>query len=98
MAKGVERVIVLRQREGGRVEPHLVYKATKRKRKQQSSSLRWLEGATHDAADMASTGANTYLILHKRSNRQKPDGWLRDLPDNLWTAAMEGKRRLRFWW
>jgi len=56
----------------------------------------WLEQLTQEAVRAASTGADAYLAEHARSNRRDRDGWLRDLPMNMWTATMAGKRR--FWY
>lgn len=100
MRTGIKRIVVLRRAPGAsQPQAQVVYQRRKRsgKRRSQSESLRWLENFTHEAARATSTGANTYLRRHERSNRKKRDGWIRDLPDNLWVAASEGKRRFRMW-
>jgi hypothetical protein len=100
MTNGIERITILRQQADGRVEPSVVYKtkkATKGKSGKRADSLPCFEGFAHEAARAASTTANSYLSLHEQSNRKKQDGWLRDLPDNLWTAASRGKRKFRIW-
>ena len=96
--KGVERITILREQPGkGEPRPEIVFKAKRARRKQQSASLSWLESLVNETARATSTGVNTYVVRHSRSNRRKRDGWLRDLPDNLWVATSRGMRRFRIW-
>jgi hypothetical protein len=96
--KGVKRVTILRKQPGEeQPRSEVVFRAKKSSRKRQSASLSWLESFVNEAARATSTGVNTYVERHSRSNRKRRDGWLRDLPDNLWVATSKGKRRFRIW-
>jgi len=91
----VERITVLRRREGSdRLEPQILYWAPPSSRRDDWEYRGWLEDATYTAAAAAETSARSYTRNHARSNRRGPDGWLYDLPDNLWTAWLDGKRRI----
>jgi hypothetical protein len=95
---GVERIVVLRRREDGQPQAQVLYaRRRRRRRRAQSSDDSWLEGLTRNAVRASAVSANTYLKRHDRSNRRKRDGWLRDLPDNAWTAFYAGKQRFRRW-
>jgi hypothetical protein len=56
-----------------------------------------VEQMVHQAADAAATTATVYLCRHERSNRRKRDGWLRDLPNNVYTATFRGQRCFLDW-
>jgi hypothetical protein len=91
---------VLRRDAGqDRPRPQVIVKGRKgrRSRRRQTEGLGWVEAFTHETARAASAGVDTYLKRHERSNKRKRDGWIRDLPDNMWSAYSKSKRQFRLW-
>ena len=90
------RFVIETSRPAGDSGPLIVRVRRARKgRKNRRGGL--LEQVVHQAADAAATTATVYLCRHERSNRRKRDGWLRDLPDNVYTATIRGQRRFLDW-
>jgi hypothetical protein len=73
----------------------LLYKK-KRKRKKGSKMLAGVEKAVRRSASATKAGAGKYLTLHKRANRKRRDGWLRDFSGGLGRAMNAAGRKLRF--
>ena len=100
MVNGIVRITVLQQQGDGGVKPSVVYKGRKgpkSKNRNQTRGMTSFEGFVNEAVIAASTAANTYMSRHEQSNRNRQDGWLRDLPSNLWTAVSQAQRGCRFW-
>jgi len=56
-----------------------------------------VEQLVHDAVKATMAASQQYLRLHERSNRESTKGWLIDLPQNAYEAALEGQRRFCIW-
>ncbi len=75
----------------------LVYrvKNKKNKKKKGTAGLRFIEKLFRRNARANATMTTEYLDRHKRSNRKRRDGWLSDLPVNMFRARRKGSKRLR---
>ena len=65
------------------------------KQKKQSKGLRVIEKLARQNALASRTFAETYADRHRRSNRKKRDGWLRDLAFNLIKASGKARQKIR---
>ncbi len=91
LPKSVQRITIVGD-TGGQV----VYKG-KRKSKKRSRWLRPGETALRRAARAMQTGGDVYLKDHRKSNRKRKDGWVRDYPKNVLKAQRRAaKKVLRF--
>jgi len=93
ISKGIKRITIPQSVSG---QPTLVYKAKgKKKRKKQSRGLRGLEKLLRRGAKSQETYADAYLRRHKRSNRKKRDGWMKDLASNMVRAQDKSRKKLK---
>jgi hypothetical protein len=98
MYRDVERITVL-VREPGQPQPspRVIHRAKKDRRRNRSAGTGWFEGLTRNTIRATTAGMNSYLDRHERSNRRSPDGWLCDMPENLWAAYLQGKQNFGTW-
>lgn len=74
----------------------LVYRVkSKKKKKKGTPGLRLIEKLFRRNASARATLATDYLDRHKRSSRKRRDGWLSDLPVNLFRSRRKSMKRLR---
>lgn len=92
--KGVKRITILGPGSSGANAPVQVFKEKKRYKKG-TRGLRGIEKLARRAMNAHSTMVGDYLDRHKRANRKRRDGWLRDLPVNLVRANRKGMKKLR---
>ena len=90
----VRRVTLLRSSPTGETDAIPIYRR-KRKKKKNSRKLKDFEGFTKSAFKAKQTQIDTYLDRHRKSNRKRKNGWLKDLPSNLFKANRKGFRKLR---
>lgn len=98
LPKSVKRITILKSdqsdAESGPSERIVV--ETKRKKKKQSKGLlKLLERATHQAAQANQAASDNYLDRHRRSNRKRRDGWLRDFSYNVFKSRRKGNRKIK---
>ena len=91
--KGVKRIIIpaSAQASGGVIK----LKGKRRKRRKQSKGFKFLEKLTRRGATSTGSIYDQYLKRHKRSNRKKKDGWIKDLSKNTFTAVRRGRKRFK---
>jgi hypothetical protein len=92
--KSVERITVLQGDAGGELKPVTIYQKSRKRKKGGSLLLRQLEKVVQNIADAQRAYLDSYQARHDASNRQKRDGWLRDLPVNVINAAGKGAKKL----
>ena len=92
--KGVKRITVLGADSSGAHAPVQVFKE-KKGTKKGSRGLRGVEKLARRMLDAQSTMSSNLLDRHKRSNRKRRDGWLRDLAVNSVRAHRKGMKRLK---
>jgi len=100
LPKAVKRITVLKSLERptlgggslGRVEVK-----RKRKRKKQSKGItRLFERIARRSAKSNAKTAEAYLDRHRRSNKKRRDGWLRDFSYNLMRSRRKGGKSFKF--
>ncbi|MND02378.1 hypothetical protein D3C83_217430 [compost metagenome] len=57
--------------------------------------LRPVERVIRSLAETSDSATGTYLRRHKKSNRKRKDGWVRDVPGNFVKAGRTGIKELR---
>jgi len=84
----------LRQRSSSGIA---VYRYGKKggKRKKRTRELRGVERLVRRSAMAGSAFSDRYLREHRKSNRKKRDGWLRDFDDNVYKASKKGSKRFK---
>jgi len=92
--KGVRSVTILSRDATGQVSPTTVYERSTKKKKG-SRMLKPVESFVRRATDSAATGAERYIVRHKKSSAKRKDGWLREMPANLIKAFSKGSRRMK---
>ena len=90
--KGVRKVISVETDSDGTRTVTTMYR--KKKPKKHSNF-----GAVEKIARSAGTGVRTlgdeYVARHDKSNREKTDGWFRDLPYNVYRATRKATKKLQ---
>jgi Family of unknown function (DUF6312) len=87
------RVTMLSRDEGGNVVPVVLFRRGK-KSKKGSRGLRAVERLTRRWTEATNSATDRYLSRHKKSNRKRKDGWLRDVNLNVTRAGQKGWKKL----
>jgi len=90
----IRKVTVLGRDAEGQVVPTVIYEQ-KKKKKRQSRTLEPIEAFVRRAADGAARCAESYTERHRKSNKKRRDGWLRDLNFNVMRAGKAGAKRAK---
>jgi hypothetical protein len=85
---------VLQRDAAGNASPVVVFKR-KRSKKKGTQMLRPVERIVRSTVDTADAATGMYLRRHKKSNRKRKDGWVRDLPGNFVKAGRKGAKQIR---
>jgi hypothetical protein len=96
LPRSVCRITVLEHDVSGTPRPVTLYRRRKAREKS-SRLLRPIETAARRWADGAASSATEYLAQHRRSNRKRRDGWIRDLNLNAVKALRKGTKRLKIY-
>jgi hypothetical protein len=94
IGKTVARITIVRTDDAGKPMPTVIYRKDK-KAKKGSPGLRSIEKIARRLVSAHNTGSEDYLLHHKKSNRKKRDGWLRDLGSNIARAQTKTIKDLR---
>ena len=94
--KGIKRIIIpaSAQPNGGTGE-RIQLKAKSKKRKKQSKGFKLLEKVTRRSGRSGGSVFDQYLKRHKRSNRKKKNGWIKDLSKNSFNAMRKGRKEFK---
>ena len=90
----VRRITIFDRDATGSLRPVVIYNR-RRSKKKQSKGLKPFEQVVRTIADANDAVASTYVRRHKRSNRKRKDGWLRDVVVNLSKAGDKGRKELQ---
>ena len=92
--KGIKRIIIpaSAQPNGGTGET-LQLKSKRRKRKKQSKAFKLLEKIARRGGRSGGSVFDQYLKRHKRSNRKKKNGWIKDYAKNTFNAVRKGPKK-----
>lgn len=94
LSKSVRKITVLQRDATGSVSPVVVFQRRRRKKKS-TRLVRPVERIVRSMADASNSAADSYLTRHKKSNRKRRDGWVRDGAANLTRASRKGLKELR---
>ena len=94
LSKSVKRITVLQRDANGNSSPVVVFKR-KRNKKNGSKLLSPVERVVRSFAETGDAATGTYLRRHKKSNRKRKDGWVRDVPGNFVKAGRKGIQEIR---
>lgn len=90
MSKSVRRITIFEHdKSTGGVKP-VVLLQRRRQGKKGKVMFRPLERGVRMVADGADSAASAYRCRHKKSNRKRRDGWLRDLSLNISRSGRKG--------
>lgn len=94
--KGVKRIVIPRSTQLAAGNGTVIeIKGKKRKQKKQSKGVKFLEKIARRSARSGGSIYDQYLKRHRRSNRKKKDGWLKDLSKNTFNAVRKGRKRFK---
>jgi hypothetical protein len=93
LSTSVRRITILTRDESGAVVPVVVFNRSKRKKKG-TRGLRSAERIARHLAEASSEATSRYLADHRKSNRKRRDGWLRDLNLNLVQSGRKGWKKV----
>jgi hypothetical protein len=99
LPKGVKSIVILRsdtESALGASTDRIVVREKKKKKKQSKGLSRMLERLARRTFEANELGSRNYLQRHRRSNRKRRDGWLRDLSSNLMRSQRKGNKELKF--
>jgi hypothetical protein len=88
----IKRVTMIKRDDRGRIVSHESY-GEERKGRRQSRSLRPAERGVRALMEFQGRVVNNYLARHERSNIKERDGWLTDMPKNVFRAVKQAKPR-----
>lgn len=94
LSKSVRRITILNRDASGGWSPIVLFKKD-RKKKNSTALVRPVERLTRSLVEAGDTATSTYLRRHKKANRKRRDGWVRDLPNNIVRATSKGARKIR---
>jgi hypothetical protein len=89
----VRRITIFDRDATGSLRPVVVYNR-RRSKKKQAKGLKPIERLVRSVADANDAFAGTYASRHRRSNRKRRDGWLRDALVNVSKAGNKGRKEL----
>ena len=90
----VRRITIFDRDATGSLRPVVVYNR-RRKKKKQTKGLKPIERVVRTFADANDAMASTYVRRHRRSNRKRRDGWIRDALVNAAKAGNKGRKELQ---
>jgi hypothetical protein len=94
VGRGVEEITILYRTDDGKRTARTVYRRGG-KRKRGTGPADSLGGIVNQLVASQEAAAKAYRTRHKQSNREKSDGWARDLPYNVYRATRRGLRKVR---
>lgn len=93
LSRRVKRITILTQDENGNTVPVVIFDKA-RKKKKGTKGLKPLESFARRVVDAGNVATSTYLSSHKKANRKRRDGWVRDLNHNVIDAGRKGMKKL----
>jgi len=91
LGRSIRKVSIIKADGSGAI---VLHKAKKSKKKKQSKQLQPMERGMRHMAEANLASAKSFSNSHKKSNRKKKDGWLRDLSKNFMTAQRKGSKKM----
>jgi hypothetical protein len=94
MKKSVREVIQIGRDENGKRWAATVYRKRGARKKKGTWGLNQIGKVLRKVAAGQRAAANVYLERHDESNRKKADGWIFDLPYNVYRATRRGLKKV----
>jgi len=91
----IKRVTVLKRDDTGRIVSREAFEGD-RHGKRSSRNLRPMERGIRKLVDFQTRVLDEYMARHERSNEKKRDGWLKDMPKNVFRAVKKAKPKKLF--
>jgi len=95
LSKSVRRITILNRDGSGGWSPIVLFRKGRKRKKKPTALVRPVERLTRSLVEASDKATSTYLRRHKKANRKRRDGWVRDLPKNIVRAANKGAREIR---
>jgi len=73
----------------------VVFRKNGKSKNKRSRGTKQVEQGVRRLVDTNGTLMNTYVKKHKRSNRKKRDGWIKDIPINVFKAQKKGFKKIK---
>lgn len=96
LSRAVKRITIL-DVSGGRSEVLVGKKGKRKKSKRQTRLFKPAERLTRRVSKGGERAVEKYTKEHRRSNRKRRDGWIRDFPVNVARAQAKGWNQLLRW-
>jgi hypothetical protein len=93
LSRAIRRITVFDRDVTGSLRPVVLFDR-RRKKKKQTKGLKPVERIVRTAIDAQDAYASTYASRHRRSNRKKKDGWLKDIAANVSKAGNKARKEL----
>jgi hypothetical protein len=93
LSRKIRRITVFDRDATGSLRAVVVFNR-RRKNKKQTKGLKPIERLVRTVADANDAFGSSYASRHRRSNRKRRDGWLRDLAVNYAKAGNKGRKEL----
>jgi hypothetical protein len=91
LGRSIRRVSIIKADGSGEI---VLHKGKKSKKKKQNKELKPMERAVRHMADANLASAKSFSNSHRKSNRKKKNGWLRDISKNIMRANRKGNKKL----
>lgn len=95
LSKQIRKITVFERDATGSFRPVVVF-SRRRSKKKQAKALKPIERLVRTVSDGNDTFASNYARRHRKSNRKRRNGWLRDLPLNMSKAVSKGIKEYDF--
>jgi hypothetical protein len=93
LSRKIQRITVFDRDVTGSLRPVVLFDRRPKKKKQ-TKGLRPVERLVRTVVDANDAFGSTYARRHRRSNRKRRDGWLRDMVVNYSKAGNKARKEL----
>src|SRR5215218_6693074 len=94
LRKSIDEVVLIYRDDHDRRRVRTVFRKS-RKSKKGTGPVHSIGRVVRKIMSSHETAVKTYLDRHDESNREKKDGWLRELSYNVYRATRRGTRKLQ---
>lgn len=93
--KPPKRVTVLTRDASGALTVKAETTPGGKKKKKGTKGFSLVEKIVRTGVDVGTAAGSSYLGRHKKSNRQKKDGWIKDAPVNVARSGLKGMKKVK---
>ncbi len=95
LPKSIKRITILKAETGDTGLGQMVIKKKRKKKKQSKGLVKLWERIARRSVAADKSSADAYLSRHRRSNKKRRDGWLRDYTYNWMRARRKGGKKFK---